>query len=319
MVQIITESAKVWRNQMKDLLISEIKSFMAIKDILIDEPMKDHTSFKVGGLANILLTPHKEDEIQQLLKLLTREDIPFYIMGNGSNLLVSDGGYNGVVIKISGNYNDYSIKDNIIDAQSGLLLSALAQVALSAGLAGFEFASGIPGTLGGAVTMNAGAYSGEIKDVLKSARVISKEGNIFELVNGDLQLGYRTSAIQQRDLIVLSAKIKLQQGNFDEIKGLIDDYTFKRTSKQPLSWPSAGSTFKRPEGYYAGKLIEDSGLRGYQLGGAQVSDKHCGFIINKDNASARDIFNLIKHVQKTVFDKFGVTLEQEVRLLGDFN
>lgn len=309
-----------WRLLMiNDLIISKFKEILLDNDILINEPMKNHTSFKVGGPADVLVIPRSPSQLRDLLVLLKDESIPFYVMGNGSNLLVSDQGFNGVIIKIYDNFNECHIEDNVINAQAGILLSKVAKVALDSCLTGFEFASGIPGTLGGAVNMNAGAYGGEMKDILVSAQVIDKEGNIFEIVNGDLKMGYRTSAVEQRDLIVLSARLALKHGSYDEIKEIMGDYDHKRKSKQPLEWPSAGSTFKRPQGYYAGKLIEDSGLRGHQLRGAQVSDKHCGFIINKNNASADDIISLIRYVQKTVYDKFGVKLETEVKQLGDFN
>lgn len=299
-------------------IISKLETILDKNSILIDEPMKNHTSFKVGGPVDLLLTPRTEQEIKEVLLLLTVEGIPFYIMGNGSNLLVSDNGFKGAVIKVYDNFKNYSIQDNIINAESGILLSTLSKVALNNNLSGLEFASGIPGTLGGAITMNAGAYGGEMKDILISAHVIDKSGHIFEIVNGDLQLGYRTSAIEKQDLIVLSSKMKLTPCPYDEIKTRMDDLDYKRKSKQPLEWPSAGSTFKRPEGHFAGKLIEDSNLRGYQLGGAQISDKHCGFVINKDNATASDIINLICHVQKVVHEKYGILLDTEVKQLGEF-
>ncbi len=299
-------------------VISKLETILDRNSLFIDEPMKNHTSFKVGGPVDLLLTPKTEQQIREILLLLTLEDIPFYIMGNGSNLLVSDNGFRGVVIKVYDNFKDINIEGNIINAESGILLSTLSKVALNNNLSGLEFASGIPGTLGGAITMNAGAYGGEMKDILISAHVIDKKGHIFEIVNGDLQLGYRTSAIEKQDLIVLSSKIKLTPCPYDEIKARMDDLDYKRKSKQPLEWPSAGSTFKRPEGHYAGKLIEDSNLRGYQLGGAQVSDKHCGFVINKDNATASDVINLIHHVQTVVYENYGIKLDTEVKQLGEF-
>lgn len=299
-------------------VISKLETILDRNSLFIDEPMKNHTSFKVGGPVDLLLTPKTEQQIKEILLLLTIENIPFYIMGNGSNLLVSDYGFRGVVIKVYDNFKDSTIEGDIINAESGILLSTLSKVALSNNLGGLEFASGIPGTLGGAITMNAGAYGGEMKDILISAHVIDKKGHIFEIVNGDLQLGYRTSAIEKQDLIVLSSKIKLTPCPYDEIKARMDDLDYKRKSKQPLEWPSAGSTFKRPEGHYAGKLIEDSNLRGYQLGGAQVSDKHCGFVINKDNATASDVINLIHHVQTVVYENYGIKLDTEVKQLGEF-
>ncbi len=280
--------------------------------------MKNHTSFKVGGPVDLMILPKTEDEVVNVLKLLASQPVPFYIMGNGSNLLVSDRGFSGVVIKLYDNYNDFSVNEDIITAKSGILLSKLAKVSLNHNLGGFEFASGIPGTLGGAVTMNAGAYGGEMKDVLISAHVVDRQGNISEIVNGHLELGYRTSSIQKKDLIVLSAKLQLKKAPYDDIKDKMNELDYKRKDKQPLEWPSAGSTFKRPEGHFAGKLIQDCGLRGYSIGGAQISEKHCGFVINKGGATASDIFNLIRHVQETVYEKFGIHLDTEVKQLGEF-
>lgn len=299
-------------------ILSQLETFMDKESLLIDEPMKNHTSFKVGGPVDLMIIPKTEDEIVNILKLLTSQKLPFYIMGNGSNLLVSDKGFSGVVIKLYDNYNDFSVDEDIITAKSGILLSKLAKVALRHNLGGFEFASGIPGTLGGAVTMNAGAYGGEMKDVLISAHVVDRQGNISEIVNGNLELAYRTSSIQKRDLIVLSAKVQLKKAPYEEIKSKMDELDYKRKDKQPLEWPSAGSTFKRPEGHFAGKLIQDCDLRGYSIGGAQVSEKHCGFIINKGGATASDIFDLITHVQERVFEKFGIRLDTEVKKLGEF-
>ncbi|RBP62641.1 UDP-N-acetylmuramate dehydrogenase [Alkalibaculum bacchi] len=299
-------------------ILSKLETFMNKDSLLIDEPMKNHTSFKVGGPVDLMIIPKTEDEVINVLKLLASQPIPFYIMGNGSNLLVSDRGFSGVVIKLYDNYNDFSVDEDIITAKSGILLSKLAKVALNHNLGGFEFASGIPGTLGGAVTMNAGAYGGEMKDVLISAHVVDRQGNISEIVNGNLELAYRTSSIQKKDLIVLSAKLQLKKAPYDEIKDKMNELDHKRKDKQPLEWPSAGSTFKRPEGHFAGKLIQDCGLRGYSIGGAQVSEKHCGFIINKGGATANDIFNLICHVQETVYQKFGIHLDTEVKQLGEF-
>lgn len=299
-------------------ILSQLETFMDKESLLIDEPMKNHTSFKVGGPVDLMIIPKTEDEIVNILKLLTNQKLPFYIMGNGSNLLVSDKGFSGVVIKLYDNYNDFSVDEDIITAKSGILLSKLAKVALRHNLGGFEFASGIPGTLGGAVTMNAGAYGGEMKDVLISAHVVDRQGNISEIVNGNLELAYRTSSIQKRDLIVLSAKVQLKKAPYEEIKSKMDELDYKRKDKQPLEWPSAGSTFKRPEGHFAGKLIQDCDLRGHSIGGAQVSEKHCGFIINKGGATASDILNLITHVQERVFEKFGIRLDTEVKKLGEF-
>lgn len=287
------------------------------EDILVDEPMKNHTSFKIGGPCDFLVIPKTEEEIRELIMFVNKENIPFFIMGNGSNLLVRDGGIRGVIIKIGDNFSDFEIKDNVIKAKSGILLSKLAKNILKESLAGFEFASGIPGTLGGAVAMNAGAYGGEVKDVVKSVRLLDMDGNIFELTNEEMKFGYRKSILNEKRLIVLEVTIELQMGNYDDIKAIFDDLTVKRTTKQPLHLPSAGSTFKRPAGYFAGKLIEDSGLKGLTLKDAQVSPKHCGFVVNLGNASANDIIELLSIIKKTVNDKFGVKLEEEVKIIGE--
>jgi len=238
-------------------------------------------------------------------------------MGNGSNLLVSDDGFDGAVICVGKNMSEISVTGNEITAMAGALLSKIANVALKNSLSGFEFASGIPGSLGGAVIMNAGAYDGEMKDVVIKTEYLSKDGNIKCAVGSEHGFGYRKSAFGKDD-VVLSSVISLKKGNFDEIKKTMDDLNSRRKEKQPLEYPSAGSTFKRPEGYFAAKLIDDAGLRGYRCGGAMVSEKHCGFVINYDNATSRDIYNLMQDIRTIVYDKFGVKLEPEVRLLGDF-
>jgi len=299
-------------------ILNTLETFMEKDSLLINEPMKNHTSFKVGGLVDLMILPKTEEEIIKTLKLLSENNIPFYIMGNGTNLLVSDSGFFGVVIKLYKNYSDFEINGEIITAKSGILLSRLAKVALQHSLSGLEFASGIPGTLGGAVTMNAGAYGGEMKDVLIHTRVVDKSGNILDIDNEHLELDYRTSFLQKKELILLSAELQLKTASYDKIKATMQDLDHRRKDKQPLEYPSAGSTFKRPEGYFAGKLIEDCELKGYTIGGAQVSEKHCGFIINKGDATAKDISDLIRFVQETVYDKFGVHLETEVKRLGEF-
>ncbi|SHJ49005.1 UDP-N-acetylmuramate dehydrogenase [Tepidibacter formicigenes] len=301
----------------KDYVYHKLCEILDKKDILIDELMKNHTSFKIGGPADFLVTPRNEDEIKKLIILVNKENIPYFLMGNGSNLLVKDGGIRGVVIKIAENYSDFEIKDNIIKAQSGILLSKLAKNILKNSLSGFEFASGIPGTLGGAIAMNAGAYGGEMKDVVESVRLLDMDGNIVELSNEEMEFGYRKSLITEKNYIVLEAKVALKVGKYEDIKAIYDDLNLKRTTKQPLNMPSAGSTFKRPQGYYAGKLIEDSGLRGLTLKGAQVSTKHCGFVVNTGNASASDILELLDIIKKTVYDKFNVVLEEEVKIIGE--
>ena len=244
--------------------------------------------------------------------------MPYYIVGNGSNLLVSDKGYEGVIIQIFKAMNQITVDGEMITAQAGALLSAVASRALDAELTGFEFAAGIPGTLGGACVMNAGAYGGEMKDVLENVTVLTEDGEFVTLAKEKLELGYRTSVIAKKGYIVVEAEIRLKKGNPAEIKAYMDELREKRVSKQPLEYPSAGSTFKRPEGYFAGKLIQDADLRGFQVGGAQVSEKHCGFVINKDNATASDVVELMRQVSQKVEEKFGVTLEPEVKRLGEF-
>lgn len=283
-----------------------------------EEPMKNHVTFRVGGPADFFVTPKNYEELSWVLKCCAKYEMPCYIMGNGSNLLVSDQGYRGVVIQLFRQLNDIQCEGNVIRAQAGALLSAVANRALEEKLTGFEFAAGIPGTLGGACVMNAGAYGGEMKDVLKSVTVLTREGERITLRKNELELGYRTSIIAKKDYIVLEAEIELKAGAAEEIQAVMDDLKERRTTKQPLEYPSAGSTFKRPEGYFAGKLIQESGLQGFQVGGAQVSEKHCGFVINKDQATAADIAELIRQVQDRVEEKFGVRLETEVKRLGEF-
>lgn len=288
------------------------------KQIKVDEPMKNHVTFRVGGPADFFVMPENGEELERVLKQCAKHEMPYYIIGNGSNLLVSDQGYRGVVIQLFRQLSHIQCEGNVIRAQAGALLSAVANRALEEGLTGFEFAAGIPGTLGGACVMNAGAYGGEMKDVLKTVTVLTSEGEFLTLEKNELELGYRTSIIAKRDYIVLEAQIELQEGNPKQIKEVMDDLKDRRITKQPLEYPSAGSTFKRPEGYFAGKLIQDTGLQGFQVGGAQVSEKHCGFVINKDQATAADIAELIRQVQDRVEEKFGVRLETEVKRLGEF-
>lgn len=286
--------------------------------IFKDEPMKKHTTFKVGGPADYFVVPQKISEAIEIVKACKEEQLPFYIIGNGSNLLVGDKGYRGVVIQLFKELSDISVEGNVIRAQAGCRLSQIANEALKAGLGGFEFAAGIPGTLGGAVIMNAGAYGGEMKDVLSTVTVLTQKGEVKELKKEELGLGYRTSQVAKDNSIVLEATILLQPEDKEKIKAIMDDLRDRRVSKQPLEFPSAGSTFKRPEGYFAGKLIQDTGLRGYTVGGAQVSEKHCGFVINKGNATAEDVLTLINNVTEKVKENTGVTLEPEVKRLGDF-
>lgn len=286
--------------------------------VFTEEAMSQHTTFKIGGPADYFLMPDKGEDVGRVIKICKEKEIPYFILGNGSNLLVGDGGYRGAVIQIYRNMSSVTVEGNEITAQAGALLSAVAAAAKNASLTGFEFAGGIPGTIGGAVVMNAGAYGGEMKDVLTEVTVMNAEGDIFTLPTEELEFGYRTSIIKTAGYIVLEAKIRLKEGDPEVIRETMKDLTIRRTTKQPLEYPSAGSTFKRPEGYFAGKLIMDSGLAGYQVGGAQVSEKHCGFVINAGDATARDVRTLMDNVRDIVYKKYGVTLEPEVKFLGEF-
>lgn len=296
----------------------KLESILTEEQVKIEEPMKNHTTFRVGGPAAYFVMPRTAEEVAKVTELCAQENVPYYIVGNGSNLLVSDQGYEGVIIQIYKQMNRVEITENEIHAQAGALLSMIANRAMEAELTGFEFAAGIPGTLGGACVMNAGAYGGEMKDVLETVTVLTRDGDVKTLTKDELELGYRTSVIAKKDYIVLSAVIRLENGKKEEIKAVMDDLKEKRITKQPLEYPSAGSTFKRPEGYFAGKLIQDAGLRGFQVGGAQVSEKHCGFVVNKDQATAADVMNLMNQVSDKVYEMSGVRLEPEVKRLGVF-
>ena len=303
---------------MNQKVIEKFWNLLGKDRVLVDEPMKRHTTFRIGGPADFFLLPSTVDEVRGILEICREEELPYFILGNGSNLLVSDKGYRGVIIQLYRHFSNISVEGNEICASSGALLSQIAAAARNASLTGFEFAGGIPGTLGGAVFMNAGAYGGELKDVLKEAVVMTEQGEILTLPVEKLDMGYRTSRIKKAGYLVLEARLVLEQGDMDKIRDITKDLTEKRVSKQPLEYPSAGSTFKRPEGYFAGKLIMDAGLRGYQVGDAQVSEKHCGFVINKGNATAADVLTLIENVREKVQEQFGVTLEPEVKFLGEF-
>ncbi len=285
--------------------------------ILIDEPMKNHTSFKIGGPADFLVLPEKMEEITETVKMLKRKSIPYMIIGNASNLLVRDKGIRGVVIKLGESYNHVTIEGTRVTAESGVLLSRLAKQIAKASLKGFEFASGIPGSLGGAVFMNAGAYGGEMKDVVTSVKALNDQGEVITLNNQELQMGYRSSILQEKHYAVLEVVMKLEVGESEEIYEKIRELDQQRTTKQPIHLPSAGSVFKRPEGYFAGKLIQDSGMKGFCIGGAEISTLHCGFIVNQGGATAQDVIDLVEEVQKNVKEKFGVDLERELRIIGE--
>ena len=285
---------------------------------LTDEPMSRHTTFRTGGPADIYIEPSGVEELKQVLDICREENVAYTIIGNGSNLLVGDGGYRGVLISFGKPFAQVTIEGAQVRTGAGALLSAVAKQVLNASLTGFEFAAGIPGTIGGAVVMNAGAYGGELCQVLREATVLTPEGEVKTLPAEELELGYRTSCIQKNGYIVLEAVLQLQRGNADDIRAVMDALASKRREKQPLEYPSAGSTFKRPEGHFAGRLIQDAGLRGFRVGGAQVSEKHCGFVINRDHATSADILSLCRQVQEKVKAQFGVELELEVKLLGEF-
>ena len=288
------------------------------EQVCTDEPMKQHTTFRIGGRADYFVSPTETEQIRKVIELCRRENMPWYVIGNGSNLLVSDHGFRGVIIRLFKNYAGLRIEGEQIFVQAGALLSRTANAALQEGLTGFEFAAGIPGTIGGAMVMNAGAYGGEMKDITESVTVLTPEGELLTLKREELEMGYRTSLIARKGYLVLEAVLKLTRGNQEQIKEKMADLRQRRISKQPLEYPSAGSTFKRPQGYFAGKLIMDAGLRGFQVGGAQVSEKHGGFVVNTGDAIAEDVLELIRQVSAKVRALEGVTLEPEVRLLGEF-
>ncbi|MBQ7468970.1 MAG: UDP-N-acetylmuramate dehydrogenase [Pseudobutyrivibrio sp.] len=283
--------------------------------VLTEEPMKGHTTFRIGGPADIYIEPDYASIIP-LVQYLKEQDVPFMVIGNGSNLLVSDEGIDGVVISLGKNSDGITISGDTMVVEAGAMLSTVANAAADAGLTGLEFASGIPGSIGGAVYMNAGAYGGEIKDVIESVLVLTENLEKKVMTAEDLHMSYRHSSLMEEGGYVLSAVLKLSKGDKEEIKAKIADIREQRIAKQPLNFPSAGSTFKRPEGYFAGKLIDDAGLRGYSVGGAQVSEKHCGFVVNKGDAKAADVLKLMKDVDSKVFEMFGVHLSPEVRIIG---
>lgn len=303
---------------MKQEIITRLEQILTKDRIRQNEPMKNHTTFRVGGPADIFLTPSAE-ELPAVLSVCREEQMPVTVIGNGSNLLVGDQGIRGVVICIGSGMRGIRVDGEKIFLEAGVTLAAAAQQAAKAGLTGLEFASGIPGTFGGAVVMNAGAYGGEMKDVIVSVRVISEDGEILTLSKEELDLSYRHSVIPERGYLVIDGELLLtREKDPDQITERMEELKKKRIEKQPLEYPSAGSTFKRPEGYFAGKLIMDAGLRGFSVGGAAVSEKHCGFVINKGNATAADICALMDEVTRIVKEKYAVTLEPEVKKVGEF-
>ena len=298
--------------------INEIEAFADKGALILGEPLCNHTTFRVGGKADAFLSARNEEQLKRAVLLCKEYEVPFLILGNGSNLLVSDDGYRGMVLLIGKDMSDIRVEGNRITAMAGATLSSVAQMAAKNSLGGMEFASGIPGTIGGAIVMNAGAYDGEMKMVVESVKVLSQTGDIYQMSNEELDFAYRNSRVKKEGLIVLSVTLLLGPKNQEEIYAKMNDFAARRREKQPLEYPSAGSTFKRPEGMFAGKLIMDAGLRGYSVGDAQVSEKHCGFVINKGNATAKEISRLILDVQEKVKESFGVTLEPEVIFIGDF-
>jgi len=299
-------------------LFEFLQSKISKDRILQNEPLSKHTTFRVGGEADLYVDIDSTEALSELIRFCKKTDRNYFILGNGSNLLVSDKGYRGLVIHIGNSFSKVEIHGETIVAQSGALLSTVAKMAAKEELTGMEFASGIPGTIGGALVMNAGAYDGEMKMITKTVTVMNDEGEIMVLDNDSMEFGYRTSAIKNRPFIVIETTLQLAKGNLKDIQDKMDDFKERRVSKQPLEYPSAGSTFKRPEGNFAGKLIMDAGLRGFRVGGAQVSEKHCGFVINNTGASAADIHELMLEVTEKVEERFGVTLEPEVIRVGEF-
>ncbi|HAS73184.1 MAG TPA: UDP-N-acetylenolpyruvoylglucosamine reductase [Clostridiales bacterium UBA8960] len=298
------------------MILNALSEIYAQNQVLVREAMSRHTSFKIGGEAKILVIPETIEQIAKTIELCKRYNEPYFVMGNGSNILVDDDGIDALVIKISESFGNVEIYGTEVIAEAGILLSKLSKIVMRESLQGFEFASGIPGTLGGAVFMNAGAYGGEMKDVVSWVEVLTTEGTILKIDGESMAFDYRTSLVREHGWIVLRVAMRFEHGNFEIIKEITNELTKKRVSRQPLELPSAGSTFKRPPGHYAGELIEGAGLRGLRHGDAQVSEKHCGFIVNVGNATCKQVMDLISVVQKVVMDTFGVELEREVRIFG---
>lgn len=308
---------------MKQEIIKQISQIIPKERIKTQEPMMNHTTFRVGGPAALFVDILNPKELGQVLTLLKHEEEDYYLIGNGSNLLVSDTGYDGVILHLAKEFNHVTVDASkcLAVCQAGATLASIARTVCENGLAEFEFAAGIPGSLGGAIVMNAGAYGGEMKQAVESVRLMSPDGVIVEKSAHEMNFSYRHSILKEEEYkayVVVDVTLKLEKGNTDEIKEKMSELAEKRREKQPLEFPSAGSTFKRPEGYFAAKLIEEAGLRGFSVGGAQVSEKHCGFVINKGNATASDVYLLMQRVSETVREKSGVTLEPEVILLGEF-
>ncbi len=299
-------------------MLEKLQKILGETKVLAEEPMASHTTFRIGGPADYFVMPETTEELSAVLKLCKEEKIPYFILGNGSNLLVGDKGFRGIVIQLYKNFDGIRIDGTTVTAKAGAMLIRTAKEAGKAGLTGLEFASGIPGTIGGAMVMNAGAYGGEMKDVVTAVTVLTKDGEIRKLTGEEMKFRYRGSVIEDEGYIVLEATMQLKKGDLQEIQSRMEELSLQRRTKQPIEYPSAGSTFKRPEGYFAGKLIMDAGLRGFSVGGAQVSEKHCGFVINAGGATAADVMQLMKEVSDRVEAEFGVPLEPEVKRVGEF-
>ena len=296
-------------------VVEALKGMVPEENIRFQESMAGHTTFRIGGPADCFLQLENEEQLIKVKKYLNLVEEPYFVLGNGSNLLVSDSGYRGVILQIGQKMSRIRVEGDRIVAQAGAPLAQVSKTACEHGLSGLEFASGIPGTLGGAAVMNAGAYDGEMSQVVTLVRMVNKEGEIMELDNETMEFGYRHSSLRRQPFTVTEVTLQLKEGSKEEILARMEELSARRREKQPLEYPSAGSTFKRPEGYFAGKLIMDAGMRGFQIGGARVSDKHCGFIINTGKATAEDVKDVIAEVQARVKERFHVELEPEIVLL----
>ena len=297
-------------------MYSEILNYLPADRLLYNEEMKNHTTFKIGGPVDIMVLPQDEEDVATVVSFCRQRDIPLFIFGVGSNILVRDGGIRGVAMKLGENLDEVEVNGEEIQAQAGVKISALARIAAFHSLSGLEFAEGIPGSLGGALVMNAGAYDGEMQAVVIEARAISPDGNINTFLKEEMQFRYRHSVFQSNDYIIVSARLKLATADREEIEERMLEFARRREEKQPLDKPSAGSTFRRPPGFYVGPMLEELGLKGYQIGGAQVSSKHAGFIVNNGNATAQDVLYLIAHIQQKARERFGVDLQPEIRVVG---
>lgn len=299
-----------------EAVLKALEGFVPKENIYLQEPMANYTTFRVGGPADCLITLENEEQLRKVQRYLHLVEIPFFVLGNGSNVLVSDKGYKGIILQVGDRMSEVTVEGRRVIAQAGARMSQVARVAMENGLTGLEFASGIPGTVGGGVVMNAGAYGGEMKQVVETVTVVDPEGEILELDNNTMEFGYRYSIIRNQPFVVTKVTFLLEEGDVEQIKATMDDLAARRREKQPLEYPSAGSTFKRPEGHFAGALIMEAGLRGFRIGGAQVSEKHCGFVINAGEATATDVMNVIQEVRLRVKEQFNVELEPEVVFLG---